>query len=170
MATPASSASSAALPPPPPPPTFTVGGVARLPTRPPALRRRWGTGIGNAARLVARPGDRTHLHPALPATVAPPRAGLPLLATAAAAAGSGGGGGGAQHTLQEWGGAARRLLDERLLGSGAILLHGLPIRYGADGGSRRACVCFSLAPAASLLAAAAPPLTLTPSSARWASR
>eukprot|EP01048_Picozoa_sp_COSAG05_P010796 COSAG05_NODE_974_length_6359_cov_3.906869_7_plen_429_part_00 len=102
---------------------FHVGGVAKAPPSPPLLRRRTGTGIGNAARMVVDPLQRRCLHSALPDTVAPARSGLPLLATVAA---------GGQHTAHDWGAAARVLLDEKLCAAGAMLLHGMPIRTAGD--------------------------------------
>lgn len=103
------------------PASFIVGGIAKAPARPPILRERESTGIGNAHRLIKNPDRRTGMHPELPTSVAPPRPGFPLLATASGS-----------HPLHTWGPVARALLDRHLHRSGAVLLHGLPITSSHD--------------------------------------
>eukprot|EP00937_MAST-01D_sp_MAST-1D-sp2_P000263 g263.t1 len=112
-------------------PRLQLGGVARVPAQPVLMRERPGTGIGQRTRFIADPAERArafpHSNDDIPATLAPPRDGFPLLAQPADGAP-----GKRTWTLQEWARASRATLDAELRARGAVLLHGLPIATAAD--------------------------------------
>lgn len=89
---------------------LAAGGCVESPTQPPVIRGR--------PQLVGADS------PAAPGRVPPPRDGFPLPARPAP------GCEGADR--KDWAAAARRLLDARLLETGAILLRGLPLGSPAE--------------------------------------
>ena len=109
-----------------------VGGVVPPPARPIELRDRHSTGIGHASRLVLHPAERSNPH--LPATVAAPRVGFPLLVTPAPGAPQEGG------RLEAWACAAREVIEAELRTHGAILFRGLPIHTAEDCSAFRAAL------------------------------
>ena len=103
---------------------WKLGGLAEAPPVRPMIRNRQSGGIGQAGRFDYDPSSRRSkgIGLELPEFIQAPRYGFPLLVQPL----------NANKNLSEYGRLARKLIDNKLRQSEAMLFHGLPIRNADD--------------------------------------